>query len=70
MIGQLATILVSDWSRYNHITLLISDWSRSRAELESVAEDYHRGLASLEFSHYNLKSEYDKVCFQSIMFSI
>ena len=50
--------------------MLISDWSRSRAELESVAEDYHRGLASLEFSHYNLKSEYDKVGFQSIMSTI
>ena len=52
------------------ITMLISDWSRSRAELESVAEDYHRGLASLEFSHYNLKSEYDKVGCKSIMSSI
>ena len=59
------------WSQYSSvITMLISDWSRSRAELESVAEDYHRGLASLEFSHYNLKSEYDKVGCKSIMSSI
>ena len=33
---------------------------RTKAELEVVAEDYHLSLAMLEFSHYSLKSEYDK----------
>ena len=34
--------------------------ARTKADLEGLAEDYHRALAMLEFSHYNLKSEYDK----------
>ena len=34
--------------------------TRSKSELEDVTEDYHRSLAMLEFSHYSLKSEYDK----------
>ena len=34
--------------------------TRTKSELEDVAEDYHRSLAMLEFSHYSLKSEYDK----------
>ena len=34
--------------------------TRTKAELEVVADDYHRSLAMLEFSHYSLKSEYDK----------
>ena len=29
--------------------------TRTKAELEVVAEDYHRSLAMLEFSHYSLK---------------
>ena len=68
MMSIMSLVRLSQYS--SAITMLISDWSRSRAELESVAEDYHRGLASLEFSHYNLKSEYDKVGCKSIMSSI
>ena len=34
--------------------------SKDKTEMESLAEDYHRALSYLGFSHYNLKSEYDK----------
>ena len=33
--------------------------AKNKSELESIAEDYHRGLPYLGFSHYNLKNEYD-----------
>ena len=33
---------------------------KSKTEMESLAEDYHRALSYLGFSHYNLKNEYDK----------
>ena len=33
---------------------------KNKSELESLAEDYHRALSYLGFSHYNLKNEYDQ----------
>ena len=34
--------------------------TKNKSEIEGYAEDYLRALTYLGFSHYNLKTEYDK----------